>query len=160
MWNLDEMLLARIQFGFTISFHIIFPAITIGLASYLALLEASLLRTGQEVFRELYHFWSRILILLGVLALYARWRGTLYRSRPLLHFAQCIGPAGIIAILAGWLTTEIGRQPWITYGVMRTTDGVSLRGAGQLGLTLASVLALGVVAYDLRLLMRAVGMSL
>ena len=47
MWDLDALLLARIQFGFTISFHIIFPAITIGLASYLAVLEACLLRTGK-----------------------------------------------------------------------------------------------------------------
>ena len=78
-----------------------------------------------------------LMILLGVLALRARWRGTLYHSRPLLRFALWMGPAGIIAILAGWFTTEIGRQPWIVYGVMRTADGVSSHGAVQLGITLA-----------------------
>ncbi len=60
MWDLDALLLARTQFAFTVSFHIVFPAITIGLASYLAVLEACWLRTGQAVFRDLYHFWSKI----------------------------------------------------------------------------------------------------
>ena len=52
--------LARIQFAFTISFHIIFPAITIGLASYLAVLEALWLRTQQKIYIDLYHFWVKI----------------------------------------------------------------------------------------------------
>ena len=56
----DALLLARIQFGFTISFHIIFPAITIGLASYLAVLEGLWLRTRATVYRDLYHFWTKI----------------------------------------------------------------------------------------------------
>ncbi len=58
--HLDALLLARIQFGFTIAFHIIFPALTIGLASYLAVLEAAWLKTKKEVYRDLYHYWSRI----------------------------------------------------------------------------------------------------
>src|SRR5690606_32944036 len=52
--------LARIQFAFTVSFHILFPAITIGLASYLAVLEGLWLKTHQTVYRGLYHFWSKI----------------------------------------------------------------------------------------------------
>src|SRR5438105_368124 len=60
MWTPDTLQLARIQFGFTVSFHIIFPAITIGLASYLAVLEGCWLRTRNEVYRTLYHFWSKI----------------------------------------------------------------------------------------------------
>lgn len=60
MFGLEALDLARIQFGFTISFHIIFPAITIGLASYLAVLEGLWLKTGQEVYRDLYHFWAKI----------------------------------------------------------------------------------------------------
>ena len=56
----DALLLARIQFGFTVSFHIIFPAITIGLASYLAVLEALWLKTQRTVFRDLYFFWTKI----------------------------------------------------------------------------------------------------
>lgn len=60
MFEFDPVLLARIQFAFTISFHIIFPAFTIGLASFLAVLEWRWLRTGNEYFRDLYQFWIKI----------------------------------------------------------------------------------------------------
>ena len=60
MFGLTALELARIQFGFTVSFHIIFPAITIGLASYLAVLEGLWLWKKDAVYRELYHFWSKI----------------------------------------------------------------------------------------------------
>src|ERR1700712_1306091 len=60
MFGLTALELARIQFGFTISFHIIFPAITIGLASFLVVLEGCWLRTGNTVYRDLYHYWIRI----------------------------------------------------------------------------------------------------
>jgi cytochrome bd ubiquinol oxidase subunit I len=60
MFGLTALDLARIQFGFTISFHIVFPALTIGLASYLMVLEGLWLRTKQDVYRDLYHYWSKI----------------------------------------------------------------------------------------------------
>ena len=50
MFGLTALELARIQFAFTISFHIIFPAITIGMASYLAVLEACWLKTKRQVY--------------------------------------------------------------------------------------------------------------
>jgi cytochrome d ubiquinol oxidase subunit I len=56
----DALLLARFQFGFTISFHFIFPAFTIGLASYLAVLEALWLRTGKSLYLDLYKYWLKI----------------------------------------------------------------------------------------------------
>lgn len=52
--------LARFQFAFTVSFHIIFPAFTIGLASYLAVLEGLYLKTGQQKYIELYQYWIKI----------------------------------------------------------------------------------------------------
>ena len=58
--DFDPVLLARIQFAFTISFHIIFPAFTIGLASYLAMLEFLWLRTRKPVYKNLYKFWLKI----------------------------------------------------------------------------------------------------
>lgn len=58
--NLDPVLLARIQFAFTISFHIIFPAFTIGLASWLAVLEWRWLATGKPVYSEVYRMWVKI----------------------------------------------------------------------------------------------------
>jgi cytochrome d ubiquinol oxidase subunit I len=59
-----------------------------------------------------------------------------WRCRAFLHFAVWMGPTGIIAILAGWFTTEIGRQPWTVYGLLRTSDAVSAHGAVQLSITL------------------------
>src|SRR6201746_1069707 len=56
----DAVLLARAQFAFTMSFHIIFPAFSIGLASYLAVLEALWLATRREVFINLFNYWLKI----------------------------------------------------------------------------------------------------
>ena len=78
-------------------------------------------------------FWSfRIMVGLGFLmlglglfSLWMRWRGTLYQSRLLHMFALAMGPAGFIAVLAGWITTEVGRQPFTVYGLLRTADSAS-----------------------------------
>jgi hypothetical protein len=56
----DAEVLARAQFAFTMSFHIVFPAFSIGLASYLAVLEALWLWTGREVFINLFNYWLKI----------------------------------------------------------------------------------------------------
>lgn len=56
----DALLLSRIQFGFLISFHILFPAFTIGLAHWLAFLEWRWMRTRDDVWRDLYLFWVKI----------------------------------------------------------------------------------------------------
>ena len=58
--DITALLLSRIQFAFTISFHIIFPAFTVGLAAWLAYLEACTLITGKPVYRRLFDFWLRI----------------------------------------------------------------------------------------------------
>lgn len=89
-------------------------------------------------------FWSfRIMvamglltILMGVLSLWLRHKGTLYRSRPFHRFALWMGPAGLVAILAGWVTTEVGRQPWVVYGLLRTRDAVSGHSDLQMSLSL------------------------
>src|ERR1700692_4170980 len=60
MFGLSALELARAQFGFTISFHIIFPAITIGLASFLVVLEALWLLRSQSACLDLYHYWSKL----------------------------------------------------------------------------------------------------
>src|ERR1700757_3795581 len=57
---LTALLLSRIQFAFTISFHIIFPAFPIGLAAWLAFLEALALATGRPVYRVVFEFWLKI----------------------------------------------------------------------------------------------------
>jgi cytochrome bd ubiquinol oxidase subunit I len=62
---------------------------------------------------------------LGLLSLWARWRGTLYDWLLLHRFALVMAPAGFVAVIAGWLTTEVGRQPWVVYGLLRTADAAS-----------------------------------
>jgi len=66
-------------------------------------------------------------IFLAVLALAAfrLWRGSLFQSRPLLWALMMMLPFPYIANTAGWITTELGRQPWLIYGIMRTPAGVS-----------------------------------
>ncbi|MFU7528517.1 cytochrome ubiquinol oxidase subunit I [Qipengyuania sp. ASV99] len=56
----DALLLARIQFAFTVSFHFFFPAFSIGLASYLAVLEGLWLKTGKQVYLDLFKYWIKI----------------------------------------------------------------------------------------------------
>ena len=56
----DPLILARIQFAFTVSFHIIFPAFSIGLASYLAVLNGLSLTTGRAVYLDLFNYWKKI----------------------------------------------------------------------------------------------------
>jgi cytochrome d ubiquinol oxidase subunit I len=58
--EISALLLARIQFAFTVSFHIIFPAFTIGLAAWLTLLELLSQLTGRPLYRTLFDFWLRI----------------------------------------------------------------------------------------------------
>ena len=56
----DPVFLSRIQFAFTISFHIIFPSLTIGLASWLAVVEGLWLKTGDNTYKEIYKLWVKI----------------------------------------------------------------------------------------------------
>jgi cytochrome bd ubiquinol oxidase subunit I len=78
-------------------------------------------------------FWSfrimvglgMLMIALGAFSLVMRLSGRLYSSRLLHRFALAMGPSGFVAVIAGWVTTEVGRQPWVIYGLLRTADAVS-----------------------------------
>jgi len=78
-------------------------------------------------------FWSfRIMIVLGfailglgIWSLWARWRKVLYRDSWLHMAAVAMGPSGFVAVLAGWVTTEVGRQPFTVYGLLRTSDSLA-----------------------------------
>lgn len=97
-------------------------------------------------------FWAfRVMVGLGMLmlalaafSLLARLRGRLH-DWPLLHrFAVAMGPAGFFAVVAGWVTTEVGRQPYTVHGLLRTADSVSALDAPAVG---ASLLAFIVVYF-------------
>jgi cytochrome d ubiquinol oxidase subunit I len=77
-----------------------------------------------------------LMIIMGLWGFWLRLRGRMYQSRPFLRATLLMGPAGLIALLAGWITTEVGRQPWVVYGVMRTADAVSRHPASSLAITL------------------------
>ena len=78
-------------------------------------------------------FWSfrvmvamgMVMLLLGLWSAVAWWRGRLTTDRRLLRAAVAMGPAGFVAVLAGWITTEVGRQPYTVYGHLLTADSVS-----------------------------------
>src|SRR3546814_18758254 len=62
---------------------------------------------------------------LGLWSLVARLRGTLYDGRVLLWCSVLMAPSGFGAVLAGWITTEVGLQPWTVYNVLTTAESVS-----------------------------------
>jgi len=78
-------------------------------------------------------FWSfRIMVGLGfailglgLWSLLARMRGKLYEWRGLHRLSVWMGPAGFVAVIAGWVTTEVGRQPFTVYHLLRTLNSVS-----------------------------------
>ncbi|MBR1170213.1 cytochrome ubiquinol oxidase subunit I [Bradyrhizobium liaoningense] len=85
-----------------------------------------------------------LMLFLGLWSLWLRAHNALFVSRPFLRFTTLMGPSGLIALLAGWLTTEIGRQPWVVYGVMRTDHAVSNHSA----LALSTTLIVFIVMYS------------
>ena len=58
-------------------------------------------------------------------SLWARMKGRLHDARWLQRFALLMSPMGFVAVTAGWITTEVGRQPWTVYGILRTNDLVT-----------------------------------
>ena len=75
-----------------------------------------------------------ILIAVMVIAAFLLWRGTLFTARPMLWVLLLVVPFPYIANTFGWLTAEVGRQPWLIYGLMRTAAGISPRVSAGNGL--------------------------
>ncbi|MCB2100117.1 MAG: cytochrome ubiquinol oxidase subunit I, partial [Rhodobacterales bacterium] len=100
-------------------------------------------------------FWSfRLMVGIGICmvavalwAAVARARGRLYAS-PWLHRALvAMGPSGLVALLAGWVTTEVGRQPWAVYGLLRVADAASPVDAAAVGGSLAMFVAVYLLVF-------------
>ncbi len=79
-----------------------------------------------------------LMIALGMASLWFRWRGQLYDNKWLHRFAVAMGPSGLIAVTAGWIVTEAGRQPFTVYGMLRTADSVSPIAAPAVAASLAA----------------------
>jgi cytochrome d ubiquinol oxidase subunit I len=114
-------------------------------------------------------FWSfRIMVGIGVLmvlvglwSLVLRWRERLYEVPLLLRLAVLMGPSGFVAVLAGWITTEVGRQPYTVYGLLRTSQSVSPIDAAAVGASLVAFIVVyfavfgAGILYMLRLMAHA-----
>ncbi len=102
-------------------------------------------------------FWTfRIMVGLGLLffglgtwSLVQRFRGRLYDSPSLARCAFLLGPTGYVAVLCGWITTEVGRQPYTIYGLLRTADSASPVAAQAVGASLAAIVVVYLFIFGL-----------
>lgn len=100
-------------------------------------------------------FWSfRVMVglgmlmaLLGAVSLVARFRRKLYDWRPLHRFAVAMGPAGFVTVIAGWITTEVGRQPFTVYGLLRTSHSAAPLDAPAVGASLIAFICVYFVVF-------------
>lgn len=114
-------------------------------------------------------FWSfRVMVMLGfamlgigLWSLVARVRGRLFEWSMLHRAAVVMAPSGLIAVLAGWITTEVGRQPFTVYGFLRTADSAAPLDAAAVGASLVAFIIVYFAVfgagtyYILRLMNRA-----
>ena len=84
---------------------------------------------------------------LGLWSLYARWRGRLYDWTWLHRAALLMGPSGLVAVLAGWITTEVGRQPFTVYGLLRTADSAAPLAAPAVGFSLMAFVVVYTIVF-------------
>lgn len=112
-------------------------------------------------------FWAfRVMVGLGFLMLFQgiwgvwqRRKKTLGEKPGLLRLAVLMGPSGLIAVLAGWFVTEIGRQPWLVYHLMRVEEGHSFTNTTTdltISLTLFVIAYLTIFAFGVTFLMRII----
>ena len=87
-----------------------------------------------------------LMIATGLFGALLWWRGRLTTTRWYLRIVQYGWPAGFIAVLCGWITTEVGRQPWIAHGILRTADAISpVSAASVLTTLILFVIVYGIV---------------
>ncbi|OYW68486.1 MAG: cytochrome ubiquinol oxidase subunit I [Bosea sp. 12-68-7] len=88
------------------------------------------------------------MIAFGWLGAWLWWRGRVFEERRWLWVAQYTWPFGFVAILAGWFVTEVGRQPWIATGVLRSKDAISPITTGQVAISLALFVCVYCVVFS------------
>jgi cytochrome bd ubiquinol oxidase subunit I len=90
-----------------------------------------------------------LLIVLGLTGAFLWWRKQLFTTRWYLRPAGLAWPLGFIAIIAGWVTTESGRQPWVAYGILRTADAISPVATGAVGTSLVAFIIVYTVVFSI-----------
>jgi cytochrome d ubiquinol oxidase subunit I len=86
-----------------------------------------------------------LMIATGLIALILHLRKRLFETRWFQYWCMALTPAGFLAVLAGWIVTEVGRQPYMVYGVLRTADSVSPVGGTPIAMSLGAF----IVTYTL-----------
>ena len=84
---------------------------------------------------------------IGLWSLFLRWRRSLFENRWLQRAVLVMGPSGFAAVICGWITTEVGRQPFTVYGLMRTADSMSPIGLPGVATSLIAFIAVYAVVY-------------
>jgi cytochrome d ubiquinol oxidase subunit I len=105
-------------------------------------------------------FWSfRVMVGLGMamagmglVSLWLRWRRGLYGARWFHWLALAMGPSGFVAVIAGWITTEVGRQPYTVYGLLTTAESRSPIAAPAVGVSLAAFAVVYLLVFGMGLL--------
>lgn len=88
-----------------------------------------------------------MMLAVGLWSLWARARRNLYDNKWLQRAAVLMGPSGFIAVLAGWYTTEVGRQPYTVYGLLRTSDSLSNVDAEAVGASLIAFILVYFIVF-------------
>ena len=84
---------------------------------------------------------------LGLWGAWLWWRRALEKTQLFLRATILMGPAGFVAVIAGWITAEVGRQPWVVYGLMRTSAGVSPVTAREVSASLIGFLVVYAIIF-------------
>lgn len=99
-----------------------------------------------------------LIVALGIASLFLRWRGGLFECRWLLRCSVLMAPAGFVAMLCGWIVTEVGRQPFTVYGLMRTVHSHSQQPLSFVAGSMLAIVVMYVLVFGVGLfyLLRAV----
>jgi len=93
-----------------------------------------------------------VMIATGLLGAWLWWRKRLFTTTWFLKFVAPQWPLGFIAVLAGWMVTEIGRQPWIAHGILRTADAISPVSASSLVVSLSAFIVVYTLVFGVGIL--------
>jgi cytochrome bd ubiquinol oxidase subunit I len=124
MRNLDPLILARLQFAFTVTFHIIFPTISIGLALFLAIVKGLYLKTGDPVYQQIYRFWLNIFAMSFAIGVVTGIVLSFQFGLTFSKFAQIAGP-----VIGPLIALEVLTSFFLEAGFL----GIMLFGEGRVG---------------------------
>jgi cytochrome d ubiquinol oxidase subunit I len=122
--DLDPLILARLQFAFTVTFHIIFPTISIGLALFLAIVNGLYLKTGDPVYQQIYRFWLNIFAMSFAIGVVTGVVLSFQFGLTFSKFAQIAGP-----VIGPLIALEVLTSFFLEAGFL----GIMLFGEGRVG---------------------------